>query len=118
MSAEARSSEGVRAKLDGDGVKSESGILPRDEGLAVVAMEPGARRYVAEEGGVFLLVADARALGEVGAQRALAPRLRARPLHRQPLVPPVQVVNHVVVVVVLVVVQVVVLEESGPATSR
>lgn len=84
----------------------------------MVAMEPRARRYVAQERRVFLFVADVGALGEVGAKRALAPGLGARPLHGQPLVAPVQVVDDVVVVVVLVVVQVVVLEESGPATRR
>lgn len=61
-------------------------------------------------------MAIARAFGKVGPEHALAPGLGARPLHRQALVPPVQVIDHVVVVVVLVVVQVVVLEESGPGT--
>lgn len=69
---------------------------------------------MAKEGGIFLLGSDAGALGQVGPEHALAPRLSARPLHGQPLVPPVQVVDHVVVVIVLVVVQVVVLKEFGP----
>ena len=82
----------------------------------MVTMEPGARRYVAKKRGVFLLVAIAGTLRQVGPEHALPPGLRARPLHGQSFVPSVQVVDHVVVIVVLVVVKVVVLEESGPVT--
>lgn len=43
----------LEAKLDGNGVKSESRILPRDEGLAVVAVEPGACGDVMKKMGIF-----------------------------------------------------------------
>lgn len=106
----------LEAKLDGNGVKSESGILPRDEGLAVVALELGAGGDVVEEMRVFgVPIAKVTArLGQVRPEGSFAPSLSARPLHRQPFVPPVQVVDHVVVVIVLVVVNVVVLQKSWP----
>lgn len=85
----------------------------------MVAVEPGARRNVSEESGVFgRLGGWVASLGEVGAEHALAPGLGARPLHGQALVPPVQVVDDVVIVVMLVVVQVRVLEEPRPETYQ
>lgn len=83
----------------------------------MVAVETSAGRDVAKKGQVPAggsRQQRAGAFGEVCAQCALAPRLRARLFHWQPLIPSVQVVDHIIIVVVLVVVQVGILEKFGP----
>lgn len=80
----------------------------------MVAVEARARADVRQQAAVLPRgQVGQRAVGpaDVGAQRALAPRLRARRLRGRAAVAPIQEVDHVVVVVVAVVVQVVVLQE-------
>lgn len=116
MKSAKQTSVGVRAKLDIDGVKSELRILPRDNGLRVASMEPGADGNVVEEAGVLFLrpAAETGVLFSVGTKGALSPSLGARSLGRQALVSSVQVGDHVVVVVLLVVIVVAVLQEFWP----
>lgn len=110
---EATESVNVRAKLYGNNVKTEVGILPRDAGLAVITLESRAYRYLVKKLEVLFIsprgIVGGR-LREICPQRSFSPCLRARPLNWQALVSAVQVVDHVIVVIGLVVVEVIVLK--------